>query len=198
MFLQKEIFTECKKIDLPLTGKGKVYNFHPDRFNPGQPHTFELECDIIAPIKYLFPQQYRGLNVNIMKTDLHRELLEKVKLDMLEKHRNFIPVANQEKRLALDDGAMITFEGYTIDANGEKGQKIPQINQGQMSRILMQKGRLMQGLLEGLLGAKSGENRVIKVKFEPKQNGGDQRIVEGGIYSTRCYLFKKHVNLPVT
>lgn len=35
LFLQKEMLAECAKVDIPLAGKGKVHNFHGDRFKPG-------------------------------------------------------------------------------------------------------------------------------------------------------------------
>lgn len=146
-------------------------------FSSGHPHTFELECDILPSVEYLTLHRYKGLDVTILKTSLHNVLLDKMKADLREKHRLFVPI-EEERPLAINDGAIIRLTGYMMDAKGGRGEKLPQINEGKSLKLLMRKENLIDGLYEGLIGAKSGDMRTIKVKFNATSPSNSKQEVQ--------------------
>ncbi len=180
LFLQSNILLQCRKVNLPLAAKGKIINFEPEKYKPGKlhfycisdhhlsstplghPHKFEVECDILPPVIYNSSLMYKSLDITMIKTESHLEGLQGMKLAMCEKHREFIP-APSERGLEIEDGAVISVDGYLVDPNGRG--KATHIKHAKNLKILMQQGCLVPGLLEGLIGAKAGDVRTVLVKF---------------------------------
>lgn len=46
--------------------------------------------------------------------------------------------------------------GYEMKPDGSKGSALPSVAQGDSVEVVLEKGKYMEGLVEGIIGAKSG------------------------------------------
>jgi len=65
----------------------------------------------------------------------------------------------------MGDACKINMEGYMANADGEKGEKLPDAASGDNVEVVLGEGRYMTGLVEGLLGAKVSDTKEITVTF---------------------------------
>jgi FKBP-type peptidyl-prolyl cis-trans isomerase (trigger factor) len=56
--------------------------------------------------------------------------------------------------------------GYLANSDGGKGEALPEgVASGDNVEVILGKGRYMEGLVEGLVGGRVGETKVVKVRF---------------------------------
>jgi FKBP-type peptidyl-prolyl cis-trans isomerase (trigger factor) len=56
-------------------------------------------------------------------------------------------------------------DGYMANADGSKGEPLPNAASGDRVEVILGPGRYMEGLVEGLVGAKVGDTVTVKVSF---------------------------------
>jgi FKBP-type peptidyl-prolyl cis-trans isomerase (trigger factor) len=142
----------------------------------GRTHVFELACDLWPVLEYSVPTEYKSLHVHVEKHANHSIQLEAVKLSLREKLRRFTPLTNSDsRRLAMGDGAIVSLEAFLTDQHGHKTRKFSDVQTNDTSgrgvKIVMETGRHMQGLVEGLVGCVEGEQRTIRVVFPVRKSG---------------------------
>lgn len=66
----------------------------------------------------------------------------------------------------MGDACVVNMDGYMAAADGvSKGDPLPAAASGDRVDVVLGTGRYMEGLVEGLVGAKVGETRTVTVSF---------------------------------
>jgi trigger factor len=62
-------------------------------------------------------------------------------------------------------------QGFERTTSGGKGAPLPNLASGEGVEILLEKGKFMDGMIEGLVGALAGETKTVVVKFPVRPSG---------------------------
>ena len=65
----------------------------------------------------------------------------------------------------MGDACVVNMVGYMADESGGKGEPLPNAASGDQVDVVMETGKYMEGLVEGIVGAKVDDVREIKVVF---------------------------------
>jgi len=169
--LANDIQTEADKTGLILVGRGRVVDFKADSFTPGTQHTIQIEVDLWPKITYNGNKDgYKGLSVTVSKAQVDTEKLQKVKDSIRERYKILTPcpVGYSAK---MGDVLMANMKGYELGPDGSKGAALPNLASGDGVEIFLEKGKFMDGMIEGLEGAQTGQTRKINVKFPVRPSG---------------------------
>jgi trigger factor len=75
------------------------------------------------------------------------------------------PIDDPSKTLDWGDACVVNMEGFMANPDGTKGEPLPNAASGDHVEVILGKGRYMEGLVEGLIGAKVGDTRQVTVSF---------------------------------
>ena len=105
-----------------------------------------------------------------MKGTYTRKPFDKAKmdnalLDLKERYAELETIEDNEYELKMGDACTINMEGYMANADGTKGEKLPDAASGENVEVVLGEGRYMTGLVEGILGAKVSDKREVTVTF---------------------------------
>jgi trigger factor len=167
--LSEEIQDECEKCGLLFVGRGRITEFNVDSFTAGKPHNIEIECDLWPDISYGTPG-YKGLKVEAMKVEGDNSKYEAVKNSIRERYK-VLQVTPADYAATMGDVVIANMSGYEKNDDGTKGPELPAVAAGDSVEILLEKGKFMEGLIEGVVGAKAGEQRSVTVKFPVRPSG---------------------------
>jgi len=70
-----------------------------------------------------------------------------------------------EGKLAMGDACKVNMVGYMANSDGTKGEPLPNAASGDNVEVVLEYGKYMEGLVEGILGAAEGEIRKVNVAF---------------------------------
>lgn len=168
--LSEEIQSECDKTGLKFVGRGRITDFNEMKFTGGKPHVVDIECDLWPEITYSGTNGYKGLKVTASKSDIDLEKYEKVKKSILERYKVQGPT-DASYVAAMGDVVVGSMTGYEENADGSKGKALPSVASGTSVDITLESGKFMPGLVEGLVGAKAGDTRTIRVQFPVRPTG---------------------------
>jgi len=82
-----------------------------------------------------------------------------------ERYATLEPIDEPDHELQMGDACTVNMDGYMADENGNKGEPLPNAASGDSVEVVLGEGRYMEGLVEGLVGAKVGETRTVSVSF---------------------------------
>lgn len=166
--MSEEIQDECEKTKLLFVGRGRIVNFNADSFTSGKPHTIEIECDLWPEISY--GSGYKGLQVTATKVDIDTEKYDAVKKNIKERYKELSPT---EAGYAAQMGDVIVanMNGFEKNPDGSRGAALQAVASGDSVEIVMETGKFMEGLVEGVVGAKAGDTREVTVKFPVRPSG---------------------------
>ena len=71
----------------------------------------------------------------------------------------------------MGDVIVANMNGFEKNADGTRGSALQAVASGDSVEIEMETGKFMEGLVEGLVGAKAGDSREITVKFPVRPSG---------------------------
>jgi len=185
--LAEEIQNECELTGLMFVGRGRITDFRDDYFKAGEDHVIEIECDLWPAIKYKGGEKgYCGLIVEVVKSVFDREKYESVKQNIRERYKI---TTTTPKGYAANMGDVIkaNMHGYELNAFGTKGVALPSVASGDAVEIPLEKGKFMDGLIEGLVGSKAGDEKSLKVVFPNRASG------PGAVLSGQKALFEINV-----
>ena len=77
------------------------------------------------------------------------------------------PKGDASAVLEMGDACVVNMVGYMADDAGNKGEALPNAASGDQVDVVMETGKYMEGLVEGLVGAKIDDVREVKVTFPP-------------------------------
>lgn len=136
----------------------------------GKPHTVKIECDLWPTITYSGSDGYKGLSVTVNKNPEDKDKMEKVKTSIKERYKKLedTPLGYSAK---LGDVVVGNMKGFQKNDDGSKGEPLPSVATGDQVEIELQKGKFMDGLIEGLVDCQINDVKSIEVKFPIRPKG---------------------------
>jgi trigger factor len=146
-----------------------------ESFVPGEPIEMVVVCDVWPDIKWKEVEgkekPYMGLTGTYTRKPFNQARFDQAVKDLAERYAVVEPAA-EGAELAMGDACVVNMEGYMAAEDGvSKGEPLPDAASGDDVEIILGDGRYMEGLVEGLVGAKVGETRVVYVTFPEVRNG---------------------------
>lgn len=138
-------------------------------FSPGEDLELDVLCDVWPDIEWQEVEgqekPYMGLEGKYKRKPFNDEKFNKALNDLLERYAELAPIESKDHTLAMGDACVVNMEGWMTDDAGARGEKLPDAASGDNVEVILGTGRYMTGLVEGLVGAKVGETKEIKVTF---------------------------------
>lgn len=135
-------------------------------YDPKEPLTFNVKIDVWPDA--VFTESYEALQVEAEEAVFDERLVVEA-LEDLRKKEAFSVLAPDGSTAQLGQILAADLVGYYETDAGEKGDKLPDIADGEAIEIRMTEGQYMPGFVEGLVGAAVGETREVNVEF-PQTN----------------------------
>ena len=135
-------------------------------YSPKEPLSFKVKIDVWPEAK--FTGEYENLEVEAEESAFDESLVDKALQDLREKEA-FSVLAAEGAKAELGQLVVADMVGYYRNDDNTKGEKLPDIADGNNVEIKMTEGKFMPGFVEGLIGAKAGETKDVNVDF-PIQN----------------------------
>jgi len=176
--LSEDIQAECDKTGLIFVGRGRILDFKEDSFVAGMEHTIDIECDLWPTIMYKGDSTgYKGLEVTVTKGEIDLEKFDKVKQSIQERYKVLSPTP-QGYAAKMGDVVVANMRGFERAPDGSRGSPLPAVASGDKVEIVLEKGKFMEGLVEGIEGLTAGATKSIEVKF-PVRPGGVGAALSG-------------------
>ncbi|GMI60304.1 hypothetical protein ScalyP_jg10114 [Parmales sp. scaly parma] len=123
----------------------------------------EVECDVWPRVT--FSENFKKLSIAYTRPPFDTERYEKSLLEIRERYARLKvkeSFGGEEPVLNYGDATVVLMDGYFADTK----EPLPEGKaSGDQVDIIMQTGRYMEGLVEGLVGAKANEVRRVTVQF---------------------------------
>ena len=139
-----------------------------DSYKPGEDLTLPVRCDVWPEIQWKDmgkEKAYVGLKGKYVRKPFNQDRLDKALSDLKERYVTLDAVTDSDYALQMGDSCFVNMAGYMATPDGEKGEPLPNAASGDRVEVVLGPGRYMEGLVEGLVGAKVGETRTVKVSF---------------------------------
>lgn len=138
-------------------------------FKPGQDLELLVKCDVWPEIQWVASDDgkhkpYFGLTGSYTRKPFNQEKMDKALNDLRERYATLEPAA-EGSILGEGDACRVNMVGFMANADGTKGEPLPNAASGDNVEVIIGPGRYMEGLVEGLIGAKVGDTRVVTVTF---------------------------------
>jgi trigger factor len=138
-------------------------------FTPGQELILAVKCDVWPEIQWKTVEgqekPYTGLNGKYKRKPFNAVKLNQALSDLKERYATLEPITDPEHVLKTGDACVVNMQGFMADADGNKAEPLPNAASGDRVEVILGPGRYMEGLVEGLEGAKVGESVTVKVNF---------------------------------
>ena len=136
-----------------------------DNFVPGEELKIPVRCDVWPEIQWTGDKPYIGLTGKYSRKPFNQEKLDKALSDLMERYASNEPIKDSDYQLQMGDACNVNMNGFMATDSGEKGEPLPNAASGDNVEVVLGEGRYMEGLVEGLVGAKVGETRQVTVSF---------------------------------
>jgi trigger factor len=147
-----------------------------ETFVAGQPLTLQVQCDVWPDIQWKTPTTttadkpvYVGLKGKYTRKPFNQEKLDLALRDLKERYATLEPIENASQHaLQMGDACTVNMNGYLAVTEGTtvvKGDPLPNAASGDRVEVILGTGRYMEGLVEGLIGAKVGDTVTVVVNF---------------------------------
>jgi len=138
-------------------------------FVPGEPLEMVVACDVWPDIQWKQDtdneKPYFGLEGTYKRLPFDQPRYDQALNDLAERYAVTTP-ADEGKVLAMGDACIVNMDGYMAAEDGvSKGEPLPNAASGDSVEVVLGPGRYMEGLVEGLVGAKVGETKTVFVTF---------------------------------
>lgn len=138
-------------------------------FTPGKDLELAVKCDVWPDIKWNKVEgkekPYIGLKGSYKRKPFDQKKFDKALGDLKERYAVLEPIDDANHELQMGDACIVNMEGYMATEAGEKGEKLPDAASGERVEVILGQGRYMTGLVEGLVGAKVGDVKTVRVTF---------------------------------
>jgi trigger factor len=138
-------------------------------FEPGQDLELHVKCDVWPDINWKTiegkEKPYFGLTGTYKRASFDQTKFNKALSDLTERYATLEPIDDDSHELQMGDACVVNMEGFMATDSGGKGEPLPNAASGDRVEVIMGEGRYMTGLVEGLVGAKVGETRLVTVTF---------------------------------
>mmetsp|Transcript_6999 Transcript_6999/g.16734 ORF Transcript_6999/g.16734 Transcript_6999/m.16734 type:complete len:643 (+) Transcript_6999:79-2007(+) len=141
-------------------------------FEPGKPVDLAITCDVWPDVKWKDVEgqekPYFGLTGKYKRKPFNEARFNKALGDLKDKYATLSDM-EEGKALEMGDACVVNMVGYMAQEDGKtKGEPLPNAASGDSVEVILGEGRYMEGLVEGLIGAKVGETKEIYVSFPEK------------------------------
>ena len=136
-----------------------------DQYKPGEELILPVCCDVWPDIKWKGDRPYVGLSGKYTRKPFNREKMDRALNDLKERYATLEPILDSDYALQMGDSCTVNMEGFMATPTGEKGEPLPNAASGDQVEVVLTTGRYMTGLVEGIVGAKVGESRQVRVSF---------------------------------
>lgn len=138
-------------------------------FKPGEDLELAVRCDVWPDIEWKQvdgkEKPYLGLKAAYKRKPFDEVKFNKALNDLKERYATLQPIDDSNHELQMGDACVVNMEGWMADEAGGKGEKLPDAASGDRVEVILGDGRYMAGLVEGLVGAKVGDVKTVKVTF---------------------------------
>jgi len=139
------------------------------QFEPGKPIDMAIKCDVWPEVKWKEVEgqekPYFGLTGKYKRKPFNEARFNKALGDLKDKYATLSDM-EEGKSLEMGDACVVNMVGYMAQEDGKtKGEPLPNAASGDSVEVILGDGRYMEGLVEGLIGAKVGDTREIYVSF---------------------------------
>lgn len=138
-------------------------------FTPGKDLELTVKCDVWPDIEWQQvdgkEKPYFGLKGSYKRKPFDQKKFNKALNDLKERYATLEKIEDANHELQMGDACIVNMEGYMATDAGEKGEKLPDAASGDNVEVILGEGRYMTGLVEGLVGAKVGDTRTVRVTF---------------------------------
>jgi trigger factor len=138
-------------------------------FVPGEALTLSVQCDVWPEIQWKQiegkDKPYVGLTGKYQRKPFNQAKLDLALRDLKERYATLEIIDDENYKLQMGDACTVNMNGYMATDAGEKGEPLPNAASGDRVEVILGKGRYMEGLVEGLIGAKKGDTVTVRVSF---------------------------------
>jgi trigger factor len=135
-----------------------------ESYTPGEPLSLTVECDVWPEITWK-GQYQTDLSGTYQRKPVDPTKLNKALNDLKERYVTMEPITDPNHVLQMGDACTVNMVGYMATDNDTKGEPLPNAASGDRVEVILGSGRYMEGLVEGLVGAKVGDTVEIRVTF---------------------------------
>lgn len=140
-----------------------------ETFVPGEDLTIKVKCDVWPEISWKEGKDgepvYKGLKGSYERKPFNQEKMDKALSDLRERYASLDKIEDDSHALSMGDACVVNMDGFMANADGSKGDPLPNAASGDRVDVILGDGRYMEGLVEGLVGAKVGDTVQVKVMF---------------------------------
>lgn len=130
-----------------------------EKFTPGEAITFTATIDVPPTVEV---GDYKSLEITAEEVAYNPQKVEDWLQQQRERQATLIPV--EDRPAAMGDVAIADYQGYSVTEEGKAGEPIPEV-EGTNLRLDLEKGRFIEGMVEGIVGMSLDETKEIPVTF---------------------------------
>lgn len=134
-----------------------------EKFVPGEEIDILVSCDVWPELKW--KGDYKGLKASYERKSFDQAKFDKAIEDLRERYAETSKIEDPNVKLEMGNACTVNMVGYMSTTDGEKGEALPNAASGDNVEVVLGKGRYMEGLVEGLVGAGVGETKTVTVSF---------------------------------
>lgn len=155
-------------------------------FKPDAPLTFNVKVDVWPDA--VLTEPYENMEIEAEEVALDDALVDNA-LEELQKKESFSVLSPEGTKAELGKMVLADLDGFYSQDDNTKGEKLPELADGQSVEINMTEGQYMPGFVEGLIGASVGETRDVNVEF-PMQNPRKELAGQKAIFEVKVHAIK--------
>jgi len=143
-------------------------------YKPDQALTFKVAVDV--PPTIVLPE-YRNLSIKAEEIVYQEEQLEQFFLEKQSERATLIPI--EDRPAQLNDTVIVDYQAYKLNSNGEKEETIEELK-GLDSKVELIEGKLLSGMVEGIIGMKPEEVKDVTISFPgdyPRQELAGSQVI---------------------
>lgn len=129
------------------------------QYKPGEPLTFSASVDVAPDVEL---GDYHSMKVKAEEIVADPSQVDDFLAERQQEQATLVPV--EDRPALMGDVATIDFKGRFAAAEGEEGELIPRA-EAQDFEVEVAKGKLIEGLIEGIVGMRIEETKEVAVTF---------------------------------
>ncbi|MBC6419093.1 MAG: trigger factor [Prochloron sp. SP5CPC1] len=129
------------------------------QYKPGEPLTFSASVDVAPDVEL---GDYHSMKVKAEEIVADPSQVDDFLAERQQEQATLVPV--EDRPALMGDVATIDFKGRFAAAEGEEGELIPGA-EAQDFEVEVAKGKLIEGLIEGIVGMRTEETKEVAVTF---------------------------------
>ncbi len=168
--VQKSLEDAIKEESIDSIGNLKLLSNFSEligQYKPGEPLTFSASVDVAPEVEL---GDYHSMKVKVEEIVAAPSQVDDFLAERQQEQATLVPV--EERPAQMGDVATIDFKGRFAAAEGEEGELIPGA-EAQDFEVEVAKGKLIEGLIEGIVGMRTEETKEVEVTFSLDYAGVD-------------------------